>query len=84
VTPRRLAALALVAGLAAVLLSPLACSQSSEDPRPRCETVLGYWTPLGSSVQLLLPVSVVLGVVAARRARVSRGRGSAGASTGRC
>jgi hypothetical protein len=80
-TPRRLAALALAAGLAAVLLSPVACSQSSEDPGPRCETVLGYWTPFGDPVQLLLPVAVVLGVLAVRRA--NPGRGSAGASTGR-
>ena len=83
VTPRRLAALALVAGLAAVLLGPVTCVQSSEEPRPRCQTVLGYWTPFGEPVQLLLAAAVVLGAVAARRSRASRGRGSAGASTGR-
>ena len=69
VTSSRLACVAVAVALAAVLLSPLSCSQGSEDPRPRCETVLGYWTPFGAGVQLLLPVAVVLAVIALRRAR---------------
>ena len=76
VTPLRLAAAAVLLVATAVLLSPVSCSQSSEDPRPRCETLLGYWTPFGDGVQLLLPVGIWLAVSSARRA-LARGRSDA-------
>ena len=68
-THRRLAALAAAAAVTAVLTSPISCSQGSADPRPHCETVLGYWTPFRSEVQLLLLLALVLAVKAVRRSR---------------
>ena len=66
-TGRRLWLVAIGLFLAAVLLAPVTCSQSSAEPRPRCDTLLSYWTPFGEWMQGLVLVAVVLGVVAYRR-----------------
>ena len=55
--------------LAAVLLAPVTCSQSSAEDGPSCDTVLGYWTLFGAWVQGLILVAAVLGVVAFYRRR---------------
>lgn len=70
-TAFRLAAGALVLLTAAVLLSPVTCVQGSEEPQPRCETVLGYWTPFGEATQGLLLVALGLVGLAVRRRRRS-------------
>jgi carbon starvation protein CstA len=72
VKPSRLAAGAAVLAAAAVLLSPFTCVQGSHESRPRCSTVLGYWTPFGEATQLLVLVAVWLAVAAVRRARANR------------
>ena len=64
-----LLALALALVLAAVLLAPVTCSQSSAEDRPRCDTALGYSTPFGEWMQGLILVAAVLGVVAFSRRR---------------
>ena len=68
-TGKRLCLLALGLALAAVLLSPVTCSQSSAEPRPRCDTALGYWTPFGGWMQGLVLAAVVLGLIAFSRRR---------------
>lgn len=55
--------------LVAALLAPVTCSQSSDDARPRCDTVLGYATPFGEWVQGLVLVAVILCAVGFLRRR---------------
>ena len=71
-TGKRLCLLALGIVLAAVLLAPATCSQSSAEARPRCDTLFGYWTPFGAWMQGLVLVAVVLCVVAFSRRRRTR------------
>lgn len=69
-TGKRLCLLALV--VATVLLAPATCSQSSVEDRPRCDTVLGYWTPISEWMQGLVLIVLVLCVIAFSRRRRTR------------
>lgn len=68
-TPKRLLLIALAVVLVAVLVAPVTCSQSSTEGEPRCDTLLGYWTPFGEWVQGLIFLALVLAAVAVSDAR---------------
>ncbi|MDP3711551.1 MAG: hypothetical protein Q8R60_03580 [Mycobacteriales bacterium] len=55
--------------LAVALLAPVTCSQSSDEARPRCDSLFGYGTPFGEWVQGGVLVAVVLCVVGVSRRR---------------
>ena len=61
------------AALMAALLvasAPVFCSQASDAPRPRCDTALGYWTPVseaGEGVLLLVLVALIVVALTNRR-----------------
>ena len=63
--PRRLWLAAAATVVFAFAGMPVACSQGSDDARPSCDTVLGYWTPLPEGFQAVALVLVVVLVVAA-------------------
>lgn len=69
---KRLCLTALALLLAAVLLAPATCSQGSDDARPRCDTLLGYWTPFGEWMQGPALGAVVLAGMALSRRRKTR------------
>jgi hypothetical protein len=61
---------AAMAALVALLIAPVFCSQASDDERPRCDALLGYWTPVseaGSGVLLALFVALLGAALLGRR-----------------